>query len=71
MRLLDFVSHLIKLKEPESGESRDHCFSDPATSRRPVRTVEKDAEEKRAVEKVIDDVFMRKIMVLLILTFAD
>jgi hypothetical protein len=41
-------------------------FSDPATTaRRAIRTVliEKEAEDKRAVEQVIDDVFMRKIMV--------
>jgi hypothetical protein len=71
---LQLVSNLIELREPESGEDRDlftafiykviGCFSDPATAHRAIRTVliEKEAE-KRAVEQVIDDVFMRKIMV--------
>ena len=66
---LQLVSHLIelstKLREAESQESRDLSFSDPDTTRRAIRTVliEKEAEDRRAVEKVIDDVFMRKIMV--------
>ena len=80
---LQLVSHLIKLREPESGEDRDlftafiykliGCFSDPATARRAIRTVliEKEDEDKRAVEQVIDDVFMRKIMVYSHHGFAD